>query len=179
MAVYTSPMTWAGVLITVAMMNEQIRDNWLATHGTLGYIGARVYNSANLSIPTGANTALTFNSERQDSDPAGAIHDTGSNTSRLTCKTPGVYAIWANVQFAANATGQRNAQIVLNGATAIGLALDPSATASQDSYLIVSTPYLLAANDYVEVHVFQNSGGNLNVIASGNVSPEFAMFKIG
>ena len=52
--------------------------------------GARVYNTGNLTITNATETALTYNSEHFDTD---TIHDTGSNTSRLTCKTAGKYTM--------------------------------------------------------------------------------------
>src|SRR4051794_16526480 len=52
-----------------------------------------VYNDAAQSIPDGALTALTFNTEHFDTD---SIHSTSSNTSRLTCQTAGIYVITAS-----------------------------------------------------------------------------------
>jgi len=46
---------------------------------------------------------------------------------------------------------------------------------SQNWEMSISSIYKLAITDYVEVRVYQNSGGNLNINASGNRSPEFAM----
>lgn len=40
------------------------------------------------------------------------------------------------------------------------------------------TDYRLTAGDYVEVIVFQSSGGALNVEAATNYSPEFWMTKL-
>ena len=63
-------------------------------------------------------TALTFNTERWDTDN---IHDTGSNTERLTCKTAGRYLIIANIRFEPIALGRRMLSISLNvGATGLG-----------------------------------------------------------
>ena len=65
-------------------------------------IGARAFNSGALTIATGVNTALTFDSERYDTD---AIHDLVVNPGRLTCKTAGKYAFWGYVDWVANAGG--------------------------------------------------------------------------
>ena len=67
-------------------------------------IGARVYNNANISIPDSTVTALTFNSERWDTD---SIHSTVSNTSRLTAQTASKYDIKGNIKWASNSTGTR------------------------------------------------------------------------
>jgi hypothetical protein len=139
-------------------------------------IGARAYNNANIAITTGVVTALTFNSERWDSD---TIHDTGSNTSRLTCKTAGKYIITGNIEWAADATSVRTLQIRVNGSTAIGndsrAPLSGVLTTSQTT----TTIYDLAVNDYVELVAYQATAGNLNVLTTANYSPEFSMVWMG
>lgn len=143
----------------------------------LGNSACRVYNNADQVIGTGAWTVLTLNSERYDTD---GIHDTVTNNSRLTCKTVGIYAICANGVFAANATGSRYVGIRLNGATYIGrTGGGANATAGHGTDLMVATQYQFAVNDYVEMMVYQNSGGNLNSTAYGNICPEFMMARIG
>jgi hypothetical protein len=137
---------------------------------------ARVYNSATISTTSGAFTALTFNTERWDTDE---IHSTSSNTGRLTCVTPGIYSITGHVLWAANATGQRIVQIRLNGSTYIGggdrrMAATGGALTAQNAV----TTHRLAAGDYVELVALQESGGALNVATPGAndpMSPEFSM----
>jgi hypothetical protein len=105
------------------------------------------------------------------------MHDTSTNNSRLICKTAGKYQINANIAWALNATGVRELGLFLNGTTGIAYVSVPgSATLSEQS---ISTLYDLAVNDYVEVSVYQTSGGALNVTASPNYSPEFMMGRIG
>lgn len=137
-------------------------------------IGARVYNSAAISIPNSAFTALTFDSERYDTD---GLHDTSTNTSRLTCTRGGIYLITAHVVFAANTAGVRYVNIRLNGTTDIASHGGSASNAFETAYS-VSTIYQLAVGDYVEVRVFQSSGGALNVNSSGNTSPELAMHRL-
>lgn len=137
-------------------------------------ISARVYNSAAITISNATDTALTFNSERFDTD---TIHSTVSNTGHLTATTAGVYVISATIEFAANATGQRTAWLRLNGATLIA-SLTFTAGAADGHAIAITTIYKLAATDYVEIGVYQDSGGNLDVISGANKSPEFAMAKI-
>jgi hypothetical protein len=136
--------------------------------------GARVYNSASISVANSTATALTFDSERDDSD---TIHDTGSNTGRLTCKTAGIYLIYGTVRFAANATGFRELSIRLNGSTFVAQNLVP-APSSGACDVAIAAAYTLALTDYVELVATQTSGGALNVIAAGNYSPEFGMVLV-
>jgi hypothetical protein len=139
-----------------------------------GSIGARAYNSANISIPDTTVTALTFDSERWDTD---SIHSTSSNTGRLTCTIAGKYLIIANIRFATNSTGTRAVNLRLNGSNIAGVT-QAGATGSNICLMHVSTIYDLAVGDYVEVTVQQTSGGNLNVEASSPISPEFMMWKL-
>ncbi len=145
--------------------------------GSGGYTqGARVYHNAAQAITSGATTASAFNSERYDTD---TIHDTSTNNGRLTCKTAGKYLITANVEWAANSTGTRQCWIYLNNTTIIAIdrrtAMTPPGTTTNN----ISTIYDLALNDYVELIVFQTSGGNLNLDVAANYSPEFMMQRIG
>jgi len=141
---------------------------------TSGYIGARAYNSGNLTIPNGVATALTFDSERFDSD---TIHSVAVSTGRLTCQTAGVYHIMGQVRWAVDADGYRAAYIRLNGATTIASVIHVSASAGVSNDIIVSCHYQLALNDYVELVVYHTAGGDLAVAAIGNYSPEFSMVK--
>src|SRR5262245_42130802 len=81
----------------------------------------RVFHNANQSIATSTITALAFNSERFDQagNAADTMHDTVTNNSRLTCRYAGIYAIYASIEWAGNAAGQRNLQFRVNGTTLI------------------------------------------------------------
>lgn len=127
---------------------------------------ARVYNNADISIANNTIIALTFNAERWDTD---TIHDTSTNTGRLTCKTAGIYHIYGSVKFAANKTGYRYLLVRLNGSTFIA-SHGHTAVAEIHEDMSISTEYSMAVNDYVELMVYQNSGGALDVN-----SPEFGM----
>ena len=77
----------------------------------------RVRNSANISHLLGQLPGADVQPERID---VGAMHDTSSNTSRLTVPSGGgFYGIGGRIEFAANSTGRRGIQIRLNGTTVI------------------------------------------------------------
>jgi hypothetical protein len=135
----------------------------------------RVFNNANISVANNTVTALTFNSERFD---AGDLHSTSSNQGRLTAPITGLYVVGGQVRFAANASGRRDVFLRVNGSTQIAFASTPSPHASIDSYLAPVTLYQLTAADYVELCVFQNSGGALNAVFDAANSPEFWMVRL-
>lgn len=169
---WTTPKTYSvGDVLTAADLNAYQRDNvgWLGTDKP----HCRVRNTANIShTSSGSYQALTFNSERVD---VGSMHDTGSNTSRLTVPTGGggFYAIGGCIEFAANATGRRGIDIYLNGSTIIAREECNNLGASPATPISIATVYQLAAGDYVELRGLQASGGNLNMLATANYSPEF------
>ena len=151
-------------VIAAATWNQDVVDNPAFLHDPPC---CRVYNSANISIPDSTNTALTFNSERYDTD---TMHSTAVNTGRITFTTAGKYHVATSLTFAANSSGVRLAFIRLNGATTIARHSHPGDTGD----LSFGTDYSFAAADYVEVLVYQTSSGALNVSAAGNYSPEFS-----
>lgn len=138
-------------------------------------IGCRVYHSLLNVIATGTWTALTFNSELYDTD---TIHDPASNPTRLTCNTAGKYSIAGHVTFAEDdpAVGYRAVAIRVNGSTVI--AKQDREQGNINPSFSIPTLYNLAVDDYVELIVYQSSGGNLAITPSAQWSPHFAMQMI-
>jgi hypothetical protein len=139
--------------------------------------GARVHNSANISVSNATNTDMTYDTERHDDE---SFHSTSSNTERLTIPSGkgGDYFVSGHVQWAANGTGYRVCGLLLNGTTWIARVTEPGALSGDVTEIFVSTVYRFAAADYVTLRVYQNSGGALNVTASGNRSPEMAISRL-
>ena len=129
----------------------------------------RVYHSANQSLTSGVAAVLAFGAERYDTD---TLHDTAVNNSRITMVTPGKYRFGASVEYEANATGVRLVHVLLNGTTAIATETEAAAGAAA-SRLTISGEYAFAAGDYLQLQVYQDSGGALSVVSAGNYSPEF------
>jgi hypothetical protein len=137
---------------------------------------ARVFHNTTQSITTATLTALAFNSERFDTD---TIHDTVTNNSRLTCKTAGKYQITGNIEWAASPTTNAQIDIFLNASTQIARSVFALTVSADFRVMNVTTLYDLAVNDFVELRVFQQSGGSININSSGNYSPEFMMVRVG
>ena len=193
MSTWTTPITWAASsTVTAAQMNTEIRDhaNWLkgaftqmnVTSDTAkakitpALVGARAYKAANQSVTTATETGVQLDSERFDSD---AFHDTATNNTRMTIPTSygGYYIFGGALSFASNATGVRAFIVRLNGTTDLAREL----MAAVSGFATQSTPnglYSLAAADYIELIVYQSSGGNLNLEALNNTSPEFWIHRL-
>ena len=134
----------------------------------------RAFNSAAISIPNAAFTAVTLNSERWDTGTATEQHSTSSNTDRLTCRQTGLYVIGANIEWDFSAAGERIVSFILNGTTEI--ARVRSAPSAGETAQNINTQYRLTSGDYVNCQVFQNSGGTINARQSGaQYGPEVFM----
>lgn len=142
---------------------------------SLGHVpAARVYRTLPQTIPNTTATVIAFGPERYDND---GIHDSAANTSRLTAPVSGIYQITGQIAWAANATGVRQLKVTLNGATDIAV-ITASITADAAHRQQITTLYKLEFGDYVELAVYQSSGGNLNVDAVGNYTPCFMLVKV-
>ena len=176
---YTSPTTRAtGNTITAAIWNADMVDNvkWLAGDSG-GKPSCRVFNSGTFSVTTATATAITFDSEVRDN---GGMHSTVSQTSRITVPSgaAGYYIIGGSVTFDSNATGVRQVHVRLNGTLSLAISESNSVSANALNQDVV-TAYPLAVADYVELVVYQTSGGNLNIQANNNYSPHFWVVYTG
>lgn len=160
-----------GKILTASVQTSSIVDGAVTPAKLSAQPAARVYNATNQTLTTGILTTLLFGSERFDSD---GIHDTVTNSGRLTAVTSGLYAITGQANFATNATGSRSLGIRLNGTTELAQDERPSSGATPTSTTL-TTYYRLNAGDYVELLAQQNSGGNLDVTATGDSSPAFSL----
>jgi hypothetical protein len=130
----------------------------------------RAYNDANIVIAHNSNTPVTFNSESWDTDE---IHSITSNTSRLTCKTAGIYLLHACIIWADNATGERILNFRVNGSDFVS---SERRASHGNAWMTLVDVAHLAVNDYVEIIAYQTSGGNLNIARQDtNRSPSFGM----
>lgn len=153
-----------------------LAENAIDAHAAIP--ACRVYHSVNQSIASGVLTALAFNSERFDTD---TIHDPVTNNSRLTCKTAGIYYVFGNISWATNlTTGTRGLYIRANGTGYIAVVQgNPTTEAGKNTIQNINCIVQLAVNEYLELMAFQSQGASVDVVASGNYSPEFGMVKVG
>lgn len=149
---------------------------WVGGTGAAwGNAGASVYNVGNQSCANGTETLLTFDSELFDID---GMHSTSSNTSRLTCVTPGTYQVSGYIAFDANATGVRYLALYKNGALVGYPSTIPASSAGVSSSLALSHIIQLVVGEYLEVKAYQSSGGALNVFG-GSSRTVFSAVRVG
>jgi hypothetical protein len=91
----------------------------------------------------------------------------------------GKYYIFANITWETPiGSGLWGLRLQLNGKTVIAEQTMPNTAAQFRISMSVGTLYALAAGDYVEVQVFQNSGSPLLIRSIAATSPEFGMAKL-
>jgi len=144
-----------------------------------GYIGLRVrfdssgpyaeFSSSGTQSINNATLTVVSHQTIDIVDSSGVLsiasNGSGPASSRITASEAGIYEIVGQAGFASNATGYRQAALQANAAGNFkGLILTP--TVNGDIWSAnYSTRWSLAANDYVQVTLWQNSGGALNTVS--------------
>lgn len=170
---WSTPRTWTvGEVLTASNMNTYVSSD-LAFLGTPPSL--RVVNSAAISIPNNADTAITFDTDTFKTDAG--MHSTSVNTSRMVCTVAGKYLLHGIVAYAASAAGAIAVRLRVNGTTVVGTHDRAGSTVAQT--IQVTTVYQLAVSDYVEVIAYQNSGGAINANTSTPGYPQGVMTWIG
>jgi hypothetical protein len=131
----------------------------------------KVTHSVSQNIGAGVPTALLFNTELFDTD---TIHDTTTNSSRLTVKTKGIYSLNANVKFDGYAGGGRTIAIRKNGTTIIA----SNSFIDDAPIMVLSILDSAIVTDYYEVVVTQNTTVSIGATYVAGSTPRFSMFRL-
>ena len=154
-----------------------VSDNAITTAKFATLPAARVTDSDGQSIANSATTAVNLNAETFDT---AALHDNVTNNTRLTAPVDGLYYITGSVRWENNVAGRRIAMINHSADGQIARdAVSPNNNSTFGPEQDVDTIYRMTAGQFVELHVFQDSPGALNVVSFGASSPVLAMTWIG
>lgn len=152
-------------------MNTNIRD---AGNFFLSWPVCEARQTVVQSIPTGVLTGLLFNVNDIDTDGG---HSTVTNTSRYTGKTAGRYQLAGATSWVSSTPGTRAALWAANGAGA--MAASQLAGTGQVAAR-TRTFFLNGTSDYVELFVFQDSGGAVNTdLGVVHVQPNMSIRMVG
>jgi len=145
----------------VADSAEATGLKWAAPASGSTFSGANVYKDPAQAISNATWTNVTWNQETFDTD---AFHDNSTNNSRFTIPSGknGYYLITACLQFLSNPNGFR-ASVIRKNASDYAKINWVTANSGDSTILVGSTTVSCVATDYIEVQVYQNSGGNLNI----------------
>jgi hypothetical protein len=133
------------------------------------FTGCRVFSTTAQSIANSTDTAVAFANESYDTD---GFHSNVTNNNRITIPAGlgGYYRITANIGFATNGSGRRIFQLRLNGAGSLCAGEMTPIVGVEPTGTITDT-FFFSAGDYIDLFIFQNSGGSLNT--SGNSTRDF------
>lgn len=125
------------------------------------YRGCRAFRvTTDQAIPNTTNTLVEFNGETFD--PKG-FHSTTVNPSRMTIPDgyDGTYRMTTQITWEVDGTGYRIIRLLKNGSTIAEAVHNADAVAN---VMLISDTQALEAGDYIEVQVYQTSGGSLDVV---------------
>jgi len=141
--------------------------------GITGPIGRFTINATSQQA-TAVATAINW---QTSSYMDGIYWSPNTNPSRIFVQPggAGMYLIATKVGFAAAAAGYREVQISLtSGATVIQkYAREVSSSSTRPTFVKCYDIFEMKDDDYIEINVLQNSGGNLNLISSAYVSSTY------
>ena len=147
---------------------------WAAPASGTTFAGARLFNSASITLSNNTATELTYDSETYDTD---AYHSASPNPARITVPAgkAGYYLIYASVEFNSNVTGARELQVRKNGSLTNSSGFYQGFSSGGFIANVSSLIYLDVA-DYVSIYALQVSGGNLTVFLANNYQQFSAMY---
>lgn len=115
-------------------------------------------SNATQAIATATYTPILFQVETLDTN---SLHSTSVNTSRVTIAKNGTYIITGSVLFEPSASGLRMLELFKNGGpTHYGFRVAPTV---DFFHLSLAATLNLVATDYLELQVYQTTGGSLNI----------------
>ena len=130
--------------------------------GGLTFVGVAVKKTATQGTNNTTFTLLTWNSEDYDTD---GFHDNSVNNQRITIPAGkgGKYLVSGIIGWEPNATGVRIVNLRKNGSSVTYVVALPAGPVSDFTTLPFSYVIEVVATDYLELNVYQSSGGALNV----------------
>lgn len=118
----------------------------------------RAITNALINITASTNTVIPFGSDTLDQVQSGdaEMHSTSTNTSRITIRTAGVYAVHGQVQL--STTGSGSIAIQKNGVTVSTIAV---ASISGQTSIPISDLVPCTVGDYIELMVSTTAASSI------------------
>lgn len=160
-------------LTLISVPNSSITAAKLATHAVtsqkLRTAAGRLLRTTNLSIAAGATGEVVVWGSSDYLLNMTQVTGTGAGSGLVTSQA-GIYRITARVAFAANATGYRQAVVLVDGSA---VDIDTRIAFSSDTNrLEVNTELALTSGQAINLRVAQTSGAALDM-ASAKLSASF------
>lgn len=165
---WTTPPTWVAADVPDADgaakgFNKVIKGNERYLYLRPAIILDR---SSGFDVPTGGWTAITFPAADELVDTDGMHSDT--NSSRITFARAGRILAGGSIQWLSGIAGSRGLRVRLNGAGAEWASVMEDASGAPGwtypATCLAPVAINVAANDYIELDAFQDSGATINCL---------------
>ena len=129
----------------------------------------RAYNSTALTLTTSTLTNVVLNTIVYD---RWNMVDTSTASEKHTVRVPGIYLVGFSISFDINSTGVRAVNIKhFNSSDALrailaSISTDATAATISTRYSTTAASLVAEVGDYFVIEAFQNSGGDLDIIAA-------------
>ena len=139
-------------------------------------LAPRASRSANLTVANTTDTAVTW--AAVNSDAWGCWN--AASPTYLSAPLTGRYMATAQVEFAGDADGFRQAWIRRNGSDVLGYVKQISAAAASPTNMVVATgAFDMTKADYVELVVRHNAGNDLVLNRDSTHNPHLTLIYLG
>ena len=151
------PIGTTGQILTADTTVSPYKVKWATLSTTPTFKGVRLVNSGSQLIANSTTTAVTWDTERIDTD---AFHSTSSNTSRITIPTGlgGYYNVFGSFVIKKGAATSVEIFLYKNGSEIGHVVVAMPSTTVQFTQLYYTGYFSLAATDYIELYARQNAG---------------------
>jgi hypothetical protein len=152
-------------VITRTILDGAVTASKLGVGAYTGLTFPRVYGGYTVNSQTPVTATLTpVSFTAADIYDTMAAHSPSVNPERFTITTAGWYLVFGFAKFAANATGSRELYVRFTRSavtTYFQVADARPGQAAQPIQISLAAPFDLQASDYLEMVVYQSSGGGL------------------
>ena len=145
------------VLVADSAQATGLKWATLATGTT--FVGASCYTTAQITVAHDTDTAITFNSEYYDTD---SIHSTATNTARFTIPTgkSGKYLCAVSIQSSGVGSEMGAFLKIRKNGSFVAWSKGHIRGGTEPMNVDFSQVLDLAAADYIEFYIYQNSGSS-------------------
>lgn len=138
-------------------------------------VAAQYKRTTAQSIPNASDTL--FQPDTKDFDTHNAV-TTGASW-KFTAPVAGTYLVSYSIGFASNTTGLRYAFVRKNG-TGFGAAASAVPVTGADTFVSSSCLVKMVPGDYIDLDIYQSSGGSLNsALSSGLADSMISIHRVG
>jgi hypothetical protein len=133
----------------------------------------KAYSTLNSTLATGVLTRVTLNAEAWDTD---AMHDLVTNPTRITIKTAGTYVVTARLGMCRISTAINRQAFLIHSSAGTIMQRSPMSLGSSVAAPFIFGPQFqqiqvyamtltrrFAANDFIEMAAFQDTGANVGL----------------